>query len=134
MKGETARSGETIECPTSAPTAHGNVVFSLVEKDSCLLATQQIHLECKAVHLDVDVLWNRTGQNLHFRIQIFFCTRCDVIASDDTLGLDQVLQHVNDLWSKPIHALVQQLQGDIIAVSIHDEPGKQIPFGMHHPV
>src|SRR5436309_3387326 len=97
MKGKTARARKAIECPPVCPAPHREIVFSLVQKHSRLLAAQQIGLPTQAIHFNVDVLRNCSGKDLHFSVQVLLRTYWNIIPGDDPSRLEQFLQDLDDL-------------------------------------
>ncbi len=135
VQGEAAGGGEAIERLAAARVAGGGaVVLALIEEDAGLLPVQQVGPQGEAVHLHRHGLGNFAGEHGGFERQLLLGAHRDIVARHDPLGVEDLLQAGRDLVLGGVHALVEGLHDQVVAVAVHHQRGQQVGFAVHHAV
>ena len=112
----------------------GAVVLALVEEDAGLLAAQEVGGEIEAVHPDGDGLGDLAGEDGGFERQLLLGADRDVVAGDDALGLEDLFEAGDDVGLGGVHALVEGLDDEVVAIAIHDQGGQEVGFAVDDAV
>ena len=135
VQGEAAGGGEAIERLAAAGVAGGGaVVLALVQEDAGLLAAQQVGPQGEAVHVHGDGLGDLAQDHARFERQLFLGANRGVVAGHDALGMENLFQAGDDLAARGVHALVERLHDQVIAVAVHDQGGEEVGLGVDYAV
>ena len=134
MEGKAAGRSEAVERIASCVPRRGEIVLPLIEIDAGLLPLHKIGVPAKPVHRYLDSRRNVTRYNLRLDRQLFSSANRDVVSGDDAFRREQFLQARDDFRLRSIHALVEGLHRQVIAVAVDDQGGQQIAFRVDDPV
>ena len=81
-----------------------------------------------------DRLGNFARQDRGFERQLLFGANRDVVARDDAARLEDFVQAGRDLVLGGIHALVERLHHEVVAVAIDHQGGQQVGLAVDHAI
>lgn len=126
MESEAAGGGEQVEAVAAGPAGSGDVVFALIEKNAGLLPVEGIDEERESVHADLDARRRLAVKDARFEGELLEASDGDVIAGDDGGGVEQFEEAVEDEGRGAVHALIEELDGEMAGVVIDDKGGQQV--------
>ena len=134
MQREAARGRETIEGAAARVPGRRDVILALVQKNAGLLAAQQVRVQLQPVHLDGNHLRNLARQHTGFQRKVFAFPNRGVVALHNSARREKLFETAHDLELGAIHALIQRLHREVVAVAIDHQARQLIAFPMHQPI
>ena len=131
---ETSRGRKAIERAARGKTRGGEIVFALVEKNAGFLPVGQIGFHTKAVHVNFHGTGQLAFQHFDFAGQVFERAYPGIITCNDGARGELRFKRGDDFGSGAVHALVQCLNGKGVVITVNDERGKEVRFGIDEPV
>ena len=134
VQSEAAGCGEAIERAALGISAGGEIVFALVEEDAGFLASEEIGLAGESVHVDGNRFRDVAREYADFLRKIFFGAAGDIVAGDNAGGMQDGFEGQHDFVRETVHALIEQLDDEPIGITVDDEAGQKIAFGVDETV
>ncbi len=135
VQGEAAGGGEAIErLPAPRVLCGRAVVVTLIQKDACLLPLDEVGPQGECVHLHDHRLGNFAGKRAALERQLLFRPHGNIVARHDALGMKDLFQAGRDHALGGVHALIESLHHQVIAVAVHHQCGQLVGFAVHHAI
>jgi hypothetical protein len=84
--------------------------------------------------VDEDALRDFAGEDFGLLAEVLQFADEDVVAGEDALGLEELLEAIGDSGAGGIHALIEELEDKVIAVAIDHEAGEEVALGVDEAV
>ncbi len=134
MQREPSGRSEAIQRPAASVAGRRDVILPLVKKNPGLLSVQQVGVQLQPVHLDCHYLGNFARHHARLQRQRFPLANRYVVTLRNTLRREQFLQTTYDVGLGTIHALIQRLEGEIVAIPVDHQARQLVAFAMHQAV
>ncbi len=95
---------------------------------------EQVRAQRESVHPHRHRLGDIARDDRGFERQVFLGAHTNVVARDDPLGLEDLIQARSDLRLGGVHALVERLHDQVIAVAIHYQRWQQVGLAVDHAI
>ncbi len=136
VQGEAAGGGEAIERLAAAGVMRGGaIVFALVEEDAGLLAVQQVGMHGEAVDRGPRRCREFRRRGWRFRAAVaLWRGPATSLRATMPRGWKISVQAGGDLALGGVHALVERLHDEVIAVAVDHQGGKQVGLAVDYAV
>ncbi len=134
MQGEAAGESEAVQGAPAGITGGSEVVLALIEKDAGLLAAQEIGVEGQPVEVNSHPVRNVARQGLRFQGEPFLSPYWHVVPRRNACRGEQCLETRDDLGKQPVHALVEGLHDEIIAVTVDDQARQAVGLAVNQAI
>ena len=89
---------------------------------------------CESVHLDGHGFGRFARQHRRFERQLLLGANRHIVARHDAARREDLLQAGGDIGFGGVHALIERLHHQIVAIAIHHQRGQQVGFAVHHAI
>src|SRR3989304_3154049 len=112
----------------------GWAVFALGGEGAVLRPVEEAVAEAQAVLVGLDFALALAGQHAHTLLEPFEQPHLGVVALDDGLGTEALLEQADDVGLAALGGLAQGLQHQGFAVTVDDERRYAVRLGVEQPV
>jgi hypothetical protein len=133
MQSEAACGCETIERPAARIPRSRHVILALIQKDAGLLAVQQIRVQRQPVHLHRNHLRNHARHH-PIRAEALRVSEPPHRSAPRCRAAQKALPNSSRSRLGAIHALIQSLHGEVVAIAIDHQARQLIAFAMHQAI